>query len=79
MRTTEMIRAPMSVRQTLPTPVIAVPPTITAAIAGSSNSLASVGEPLARRPARITPAKPANAPDSVQAMILWGSTRTPEA
>jgi hypothetical protein len=41
-----MIRAPISVRRTLPTPpVIALPPTITAAIAGSSSSMASVGEP----------------------------------
>ena len=48
-RTTEMISAPTSVRQMLPTPpVIAVPPTTTAAIAGSSSSLASVGEPLAK-------------------------------
>ena len=46
MRTTEMISAPTSVRQMLPTPpVIAVPPTTTAAIDGRSSSFASVGEP----------------------------------
>ena len=61
-RTTEMISAPTSVRQMLPTPpVIAVPPTTTAAIDGSSISAASVGEPLASRPARITPASAAKA------------------
>ena len=38
----------------LPTPpVMAVPPTTTAAIEGRRSSAASVGEPLARRPARI--------------------------
>ena len=75
-----MISAPTSVRQTLPTPpVIAVPPTTTAAIAGSSSSLASVGEPLASRPARMTPAKPAKAAESVKAMIFCRSTLTPEA
>ena len=62
MRTTEMISAPTSVRQMLPTPpVIAVPPTTTAAIEGSSSSAASVGEPLASRPARTTPASAAKA------------------
>src|ERR1700704_2856071 len=63
MRTTEMISEPTSVRQMLPTPpVIAVPPTTTAAIEGRSCSAASVGEPLARRPARMTPARAAKAP-----------------
>ena len=74
MRTTEMISAPISVRQTLPTPpVIAVPPTTTAAIDGSSSSFASVGEPLASRPARMTPAKAAKAPDRMNAITFWRS------
>ena len=54
-RTTEMISAPISVCQTLPTPpVMAVPPTTTAAIDGSSISAARVGEPLASLPASAT-------------------------
>ena len=80
MRTTEMISAPTSVRQMLPTPpVIAVPPTTTAAIEGSSSSAASVGEPLARRPARMTPASAAKAADRTKAMTFCRSTLTPEA
>ena len=80
MRTTEMISAPTSVRQMLPTPpVIAVPPTTTAAIEGSSSSAASVGEPLASRPARTTPASAAKAAERTKAMIFWRSTLTPEA
>src|SRR3954447_21155733 len=79
-RTTEMMSEPTSVRQTLPTPpVIAVPPTTTAAMAGSSSSLARVGEPLARRPARMTPAKPAKAAESVKAITFCRSTLTPDA
>jgi hypothetical protein len=80
MRTTEMIRAPTSVRQMLPTPpVIAVPPTTTAAIEGSSSSLAKVGEPLASRPARMTPASAAKVAESVKAKTFCRSTFTPDA
>ena len=79
-RTTEMISAPTSVRQMLPTPpVMAVPPTTTAAIAGSSSSLARVGEPLASRPARMTPARAAKRRTATKAMIFCRSTLTPEA
>ena len=57
MRTTCTISAPTKVRQTEPTPpVIAVPPTTIEAMAGSRNSLASVGEPEPSRAAMTTPA-----------------------
>ena len=53
-------------RQTEPTPpVMAVPPTTIEAMAGSRNSLASVGEPEPRRAAITTPAMPAMVPESV--------------
>ena len=80
MRTTEMISAPTRVRQMLPTPpVIAVPPTTTAAIEGNRSSAAKVGEPLARRPARTTPASAANAAESTKAKIFCRPTLTPDA
>ena len=70
-RTIEMTKAPTRVRQMLPTPpVIVVPPTTTAAMEGRSMSAARVGEPLARRPARITPASAAKALESTQAMTF---------
>jgi len=71
MRTMEMISAPTSVRQTLPTPpVIAAPPTTTAAIEGSRSSAANVCEPLVRRPARATPASAAKAAEGTKAKIF---------
>ena len=75
-----MMSAPTSVRQMLPTPpVMAVPPTTTAAIAGSKSSLARVGEPLESRPARITPASAAHPDDRAKALIFSRSTLTPDA
>ena len=79
-RTTWMIRAPTSVRQMEPTPpVIAVPPTMTAAIAGKRNSLASVGEPEPRRAAIMTPATAAIVPDNMKVAILTRLTLMPDA
>ena len=79
-RTTEMIKAPTSVRQMLPTPpVIAVPPTTTAAIDGRSSSLANVGEPLASRPARMTPAKAAQVPERMSAKIFCQGNRVKDS
>jgi hypothetical protein len=58
---------------------IAVPPTTTAAMDGSRSSLASVGEPLASRPARMTPANAAQVDDKTKATTFCRFTFTPEA
>ena len=81
MRTTEMISAPTSVRQMLPTPpVIAVPPTTTAAIDGSSSSLASVGEPLGEAPGEDHAGqRRERRRRATKAIIFCRSTLTPEA
>ncbi|MCY1373374.1 hypothetical protein D9M69_606480 [compost metagenome] len=70
----------MSVLHTPPTPPVnAVPPTNTAAIAGSRNSFARVGEPLDRRPAMTIPESAASPADRAKAMIFTCTTFTPEA
>src|SRR5689334_11996567 len=70
MRTTCTMSAPTKVRQIEPTPpVMAVPPTTMAAMAGSRNSPAKVGEPEPRRAAMTMPAMPAIVPESVKARI----------
>ena len=80
MRTTEMISAPIAVRQMLPTPpVIAVPPTTTAAIDGSSSSLASVGEPDDEPAAQDDAGEPGEGARQRQARTFCRSTLTPEA
>jgi hypothetical protein len=57
MRTIDTVSAPTAVRPMPPSPpVIAVPPTMTDAIAGRSSWFARLGEPLESRAARIVPA-----------------------
>ena len=72
--------APTAVRPMPPSPpVIAVPPTMTDAIAGRSSWFARLGEPLESRAARIVPASAARSPLAAKAMIFVRSTSTPAA
>src|SRR6218665_1331647 len=73
-------KAPTSVRARPPEPpVSAGPPPITAAMTGSRNWSASVGEPLPRRPALTTPASPAKNDEVANTRLLVSGTRRPDA
>lgn len=73
-----MMSTPITVRPMPPNPpVIAVPPTTMAATTGRRRESARVGAPLKVRPTSMTPAKPAQAPETTKTAIFVAATGTP--